>query len=56
MNEQPLDSTDTTSQHVTICIGRPIGVPNKSCKKCYGRGFIGRNIKTNQLVKCRCTK
>ena len=25
-----------------------------SCKKCYGRGWIGKNVKTGQLVPCKC--
>lgn len=27
--------------------------PKKNCKRCYGRGFVGRDSQTNQLVPCR---
>lgn len=30
--------------------------PKASCKKCYGRGFIGRDIEKNQYVPCSCVK
>jgi hypothetical protein len=25
-----------------------------SCKKCYGRGYIGRDSKTKQKIQCKC--
>jgi hypothetical protein len=28
--------------------------PNKSCKKCYGRGYTGFNISTQAWVPCTC--
>jgi hypothetical protein len=28
--------------------------PKPNCKYCYGRGYEGRNIKTNRIVVCRC--
>lgn len=27
--------------------------PKKHCKRCYGRGFVGKDSKTNELVPCR---
>ena len=27
--------------------------PNKKCKRCYGRGFVGKNSETNELIPCR---
>ena len=27
--------------------------PNKKCKRCYGRGFVGLNRDTNELSPCR---
>lgn len=31
--------------------------PNKKCKQCYGRGFIGMNAKNRRVVICtRCYK
>lgn len=30
--------------------------PKPSCKKCYGRGWVGRNLKTGLYVPCRCCK
>lgn len=29
---------------------------NPNCKKCYGRGFMGRDINTNLMKICRCLK
>lgn len=26
----------------------------KGCRRCFGRGYIGRNIKTHELVMCSC--
>jgi len=28
--------------------------PKRSCKKCHGTGFMGKNLK-GALVMCRCT-
>jgi hypothetical protein len=27
--------------------------PKASCKKCYGRGFVGKNSTTKELIPCR---
>lgn len=27
--------------------------PKENCKRCYGRGFIGKDAKTNELIPCR---
>lgn len=27
--------------------------PNKNCKRCFGRGFVGKDSKTNELIPCR---
>lgn len=29
-------------------------MPKASCRKCYGRGYIGKDLKTNQYVPCSC--
>ena len=29
---------------------------NPNCKKCYGRGYIGRDIHTNLMKPCRCLR
>jgi len=29
-------------------------LPKSSCKKCYGRGYIHRNIKTGHYNMCSC--
>lgn len=31
-------------------------LPRKSCKKCHGRGYVGRNLQTGKLIVCGCTK
>ena len=28
--------------------------PKKNCKKCYGRGFIGRKADTGEPIPCTC--
>lgn len=28
--------------------------PKSNCKKCYGRGYVGTNIKTGKVVPCSC--
>lgn len=28
--------------------------PKSNCKKCYGRGYIGKNVKTHLKVSCNC--
>lgn len=30
--------------------------PKRNCRKCYGRGFLGRDFQTKQLIPCSCTK
>ena len=30
--------------------------PDPGCKKCYGRGYIGRDIVTNRVIECLCVK
>jgi hypothetical protein len=27
--------------------------PRSRCKHCYGRGYVGKDLKTNALVPCR---
>jgi len=27
--------------------------PKKNCKRCYGRGFVGKDSATNELIPCR---
>ena len=29
-------------------------VGKSSCKKCYGRGIVGKNVTTGEIVPCRC--
>ena len=28
----------------------------KSCKRCFGRGFVGINVLNNTMVVCSCTE
>lgn len=30
--------------------------PKGSCRKCYGRGFVGRNQTTGDVVTCSCVR
>ena len=27
--------------------------PKKNCKRCYGRGYVGLNVATNEMIPCR---
>lgn len=29
-------------------------LPNPKCKKCFGRGYIGRDILTDHVIPCKC--
>lgn len=31
-------------------------VVDPNCKKCYGRGYIGRIKNTNRIIQCICLK
>ena len=31
-------------------------MPKASCRKCYGRGYIGKDLKRNQYIPCSCVK
>ena len=31
-------------------------LPNPNCKRCYGRGHVGRDVSTGLYVPCRCVK
>ena len=30
--------------------------PNPGCKRCHGRGHLGRDVTTNEYVPCKCVK
>ena len=30
--------------------------PDPKCKKCYGRGHVGKDLKTGKMIPCRCVK
>lgn len=32
----------------------PISTPRSGCHFCYGRGYIGRELKTNAPIPCQC--
>lgn len=34
--------------------GITLNDPNKSCKKCYGRGYVGTDSKTQIPIACGC--
>lgn len=40
-------STDTSKVEIHAVI---------NCRACYGRGYIGKNITTGELVPCKCLK
>ena len=33
-----------------------IGMPSSSCKKCQGRGHVGRDTKTHAFEVCNCVR
>ena len=47
-NEKIKDIKDT-KEEVEIAY-----VAQTFCKKCYGRGYIGREIHTNKYIPCKC--
>jgi len=48
---------ELTPEEVASKMWKEIGHrPNPGCKRCHGRGYIGRNITTNTVVICRCVK
>ena len=30
--------------------------PDPKCKKCWGRGHIGKDLKSGQFIPCKCVK
>lgn len=44
------DITDAISISEAVILSRP----KRSCKKCLGRGTIGRNVDAGFMVPCRC--
>ncbi len=30
--------------------------PNPGCKRCHGRGYIGRDVVSGNVIECRCVK
>ena len=41
-------------KRVSEATGQKINNPNKNCKKCYGRGYIGRDFSCGSPVPCEC--
>ena len=39
---------------VAESIGQELCDPNPGCKKCAGRGYIGRNAETKAPIPCSC--
>lgn len=31
-------------------------LPDRNCKICYGRGYIGRDVTTGNYIPCKCVK
>lgn len=54
--EELINSRDgaTTASTATASQYEMVAKPN--CKKCYGRGIIGRDILTNKYWRCKCVK
>ncbi|MFA5484929.1 MAG: hypothetical protein WC260_01645 [Candidatus Pacearchaeota archaeon] len=49
-NLSPFDVIKTVAEQT----GVEIRDPRKSCKSCYGRGYIGRDSFTKQPIPCTC--
>ncbi len=47
-----LGKTDTVSDMLEALAN----CPNPQCRKCYGRGTLGRSIETGFMLKCKCVK
>lgn len=41
-------------QNVAKEIGLVLKEPNQSCKKCFGRGWIGKDSNTGNPIPCKC--
>lgn len=35
-------------------IGQDVKDPEPSCKRCYGRGYVGRDSETKAPIPCKC--
>ena len=53
-----ISSDELTPLDVIKAVAKETGIelrdPNEGCKKCYGRGYIGRDSMTKQPIPCTC--
>lgn len=54
--EELISSKDGTTTASTATATQYEMVAKPSCKKCYGRGIIGRDVLTGKYYKCKCVK
>ena len=50
MEEQPLEVIKAAAEGIGLILNNP--KPN--CKKCFGRGYTGRNHETREPIPCTC--
>jgi len=36
-------------------MGVTFGYPKKNCKKCFGKGYIGKDTETGMPIQCKCS-
>lgn len=49
-NLKPLEIIERTAK----IAGLETRKPKSNCKKCFGRGYIGFEVKTNVPIACKC--
>lgn len=49
-NMDPLEAIKAAAEG----IGLILNDPNPNCKKCHGRGYIGRHADTGEPIACSC--
>lgn len=50
LEEHPLEVIRAAAEGIGLILNNP--KPN--CKKCHGRGFLGRNHETREPIPCSC--
>jgi hypothetical protein len=55
MQSTAIDTTKIVDSKESMKQMAKAKTPKKSCKHCYGTGFIGKNPDTGEQVRCKCT-
>lgn len=52
--EKPLTAWEVIQQMASVTGAVLKDSPNTGCKKCFGRGYVGRDTKTKAPIPCSC--